>query len=162
MIGDNYLIGQVVYSIQESPDDEQYHYAQRMFVRRFREEGRKEISVNICEDETVEIYVPTWFEPEDTKRFLDENGRAILDERAMRLDEDRIKHSNAKPLTYDSKLPFLGESLPIQIISSDDVREVFIQDNAIHMKADLDDAGIHATLLKLCRNMAYEYLKPNA
>jgi hypothetical protein len=29
---DGFFIGQIVYSIQDSPDDEQYHYAQRVYV----------------------------------------------------------------------------------------------------------------------------------
>jgi len=160
MLGDDYLLGQIVYSIHESSDDEQYHYAQRMFVRRFCEEGREEINVIIHENESVELYVPMWFEPEDTKRFLDENGQAILDERKRRFDEDNKAHSKAEPLTYESKLPLLGKNLPIRVMPNDDVREVFLKDDTVYMKAGLDDAGICASLLKLCRNMAYEYLKP--
>jgi len=126
------FVGQIIYSIQESPDDGQYHYAQRMCVRTYHEEERKKVDVGIHEDERIELYVPMRFDSSsDLKVFMDERSR----------------------------LPFLGEYLPIQVIEDSDSREVFVQNGAIHMKAGLSAGGIRASLLKLCRNKAYEYFK---
>ncbi|MCL2188266.1 MAG: hypothetical protein FWC16_04290 [Defluviitaleaceae bacterium] len=71
---DDYLIGQIVYTIQDSPDDEQYHYAQRMYVRTFHEEDRDIVDVGICKDERIELYVPMPFDSSrDLRVFMDEN-----------------------------------------------------------------------------------------
>jgi len=154
------LLGQYVYSFTELPDDGKYHYAQRMYVRRFSEEGRKQVNVNICDDERIEVYVPMRSKPFDMRHFMDENGFDILLEKNRRLDEESKAYSEAEPLTYESKLPFLGEYLPIRVIPDNDSRIVYLQDNAIYIKDGLDDTRIRSALLMLCRNKAYEYLKP--
>ena len=157
----DYLIGQIIYSVQESSDDELYHYAQRMYVRTYHEENRKIVDVSIQKDERIELYVPMKFDSSsDLKIFMDEHGIDILAEKNRRLDEETEAVSSTEPLTYDSNLPFLGEYLPIKVIDTDDTREVFVQDGVIHMKAGLSSDGIRASLLKLCRNKAYEYFKP--
>jgi len=131
-----------------------------MYVRTYHEEEREIVDVGICEDEHIQLFVPMEFDSSsDLKVFMDEYGIDILVERKRRLDEETEAISNAEPLTYSSKLPFLGEYLPIQIIDDGDSREVFVQNQAIHMKAELSSDGIRASHLKLCRNKAYEYLK---
>jgi predicted metal-dependent hydrolase len=161
MFGEDYLLGQISYPIQESPDDEQYHYAQRLYVRRFSEAGRKKVNVQIHEDERIEVYVPMWDNPAKMlKAFMEENADTILVEKNRRFDEDTKAVSNAESLTYNSTLPFLGEYLPIRIMEDSDNRDVFIQNGAIYLKNELDDKRIRQALLKLCRNMVYEYFKP--
>ncbi|MCL2188672.1 MAG: M48 family metallopeptidase [Defluviitaleaceae bacterium] len=157
---DDYLIGQIIYSIQESPDDAQYKYAQRMYVRTFHEEERDIVDVEIRDDERIELYVPMSFESEyDLKPFMDENGDAILAERNRRLNEKIEGVSQHESLAYNSKLPFLGEYLPICTIDAGSKHESFVQNGAIHMRSGLSDTEIRAELLKLCRNTAYDYLK---
>jgi len=157
----DYMLGQIIYPIQESPDDEQFHYAQRLCVRTYHEERRKKVDAVILEDERIELYVPRKFNSaRDLKIFMDEYGLALLTEKNRIFDEESKAIRKIGPLSYDSKLPFLGRYLPIKIIAENDNRDVFVQENAIYMKAGLSDTEIRFALLKLCRNKAYEYLKP--
>lgn len=96
----------------------------------------------------------------DLKVFIDQNRVEILTEKNRRLNKETEAASKSEPQTYTSKLPVLGEYLPIRIINDNDARDVFVQDGAIYMKAELSDAEIHTALLKLYRNEAYKYLKP--
>jgi len=157
----DYLLGQIIHCIQESPDDKQYHYAQRMYIRTFHDERCKLVDVVFRDDECVELYVPTQFDSSrDLKDFMEENGDAIFAEKKRRLDEESKIGFKSEPLTYGSTVPFLGESLPIRAINDDDSHEVFLQDGFIFIKAGLSDTEIRAAVLKLCRNTAYEYMKP--
>lgn len=156
-----YLLGQILYPIQESSDDGQYHYAHRLYVRTYHEERRKIVDAVFLGDERIELYVPNKFDSSrDLKGFMDEYGVELLAEKIRRLNEESKKFCNSEPLTYNSKIPFLGKYLPIRIIPDGDKRDVFLQDGAVYMCAGLIDSEIRFLLLKLCRNEAYEYLKP--
>jgi len=118
---------------------------------------RKTIRVIPYANEYFELLVPNGFTLADMKQFADENGQEISDGLQKMLDEEYPYEIT--PLSYESKIPYLGEYLPIRILPDGDESGGYFRDGAVYLKPGLTGEEIREAVLRLLGEMAYGIFK---
>jgi predicted metal-dependent hydrolase len=134
---------------------EEGKYVPHLHIKAYHEKV-KVINVAPMPDEAIEMEVPHGFYTSDMLDFMEENGEKIYQALQRMLDGER--ESPPEPLTYDSKVPYLGEYVPIRL-ADEETKEGF-RDHAVYIRPGLSSGGIRDTVLKLFGDMAYGILKP--
>ena len=120
-------------------------------------ENVKIINVVTCPDEIIEMQVPRGFTENDLLNFMKINGKQIYNDLQRRLDKERS--NPPEPLTYNGKVPYLGEYMPIRVLSNGEMNEGF-REHAVYLKQGLSSDGIRESVLRLYGKMVYSVLKP--
>jgi len=136
-------------------------YAEGTFAPHLHMKGirskRKTIRVVPYANEFFELLVPNGFTLADMKQFVAENGREIYDGLQEMLDAEYPQKS--APLTYESKVPYLGGDLPIRILPDGDDSGGYIKDGAVHLSPGLSGDEIREAALRLMGEYAYGIYK---
>jgi len=126
-------------------------------VRAYHVPRCKRIKLRHCEDESIELDVPYGFYLEHLEAFMAENGERLYDDIQLGLDEQW--DDPPEPLSYDSKIPFLGEYVPIRMLPDDSDSNGYFDDGAVYLKPGLSSGKIRRAVLDIFGNIAYEILK---
>jgi len=146
---------QVTFPIGDEPCDGKS--GRYLHVRAYHVPKCKRIKLRLCEDESIELDVPYGFHLEHLEAFIAENGERIYDDIQLGLDEQR--DDPPEPLTCDSKVPFLGEYVPIRILLDDNDSDGYFDDEAVYLKPGLSGGKIRRAVLDIFGNIAYDILK---
>ena len=146
----------ISHRVSSSPYEEG-KYAPHLHIRAYHENVRK-VRVSPYSNETIELSVPKKFILSDTKRFVADNEMALFAKLKEVLDNQF--DVSPEPLTYDSKVPFLGKELPIRSIPENSDDTGYIEDGAAYLKQGLSSVEIHEVWLTLLGEVAYGLLKP--
>jgi len=146
---------QVTLPIGEEPGDGQS--GRYIHVRAYHVPRCKRIKLRLCEDESIELDVPYGFHLEHLEAFMAANGEEIYDDIQSDLDEQW--EDPPEPLSYDSRIPFLGAYVPIRILPDDSDSNGYFDDGAVYLKPDLSSEGIRRAVLDIFGSIAYGILK---
>ena len=131
-------------------------FAPHLHIQAYHE-NRKKVVVIPHEHEVIELLIPQRFTLSDTQQFVAENEQELLDGLNAYIDN---KYKAPQPITYESKVPFLGEYLPIHILPDNDDSDGYFRDGAFYVKDGLPGFVIRSIVLKRLGEMAYDYFKP--
>ena len=132
-------------------------FAQHLHIKAYHSR-RKKIMAVPHENEIIELLVPNAFTWDDARQFVADNEQELLD--GLNEFIDKKSGQTPQPLTYDSKVPFFGEYLPIHILPDDDENDGYFRDGAFYVKGGLPGFIIRSITFKRLGEMAYGYLKP--
>lgn len=131
-------------------------FAPHLHIKAFHEKV-KTIIIGFRPDEVVEMQVPPGFNNGDMLNFIADSGEEIYNHLQDTLDSD---YETVPGLpTYNSKIPFLGEYVPIISLEYESEPEGF-RDGAVFLRPELSGHEIKRAVLRLLGNMAYDILKP--
>jgi len=147
---------QVTLLIGDEPCEES-RYARYLHVRAYHVPKCKRIKLMPCADESLEMDVPYGFYRADLEAFIAENGERIYNEIQELLDDEWPELPES--LSYGSKVPFLGEYLPIRVLPGDDDSNGYFGDGAVYLKPGLSSSGIRSAVLDMFGSIAYGILK---
>jgi len=115
--------------------------------------GRRTIRAVPRPDEMVELLAPLGFTTADAKRYIDEHGVKIWLKLQKMLDSQY--NVTPPPLTYKSKIPFMGGYVPIRLLPDDSEHNGHFGDGALYLKPGLMSDEIRGTVLRLFGETAY-------
>ena len=149
-------VGPIQLSICVSKRPTTETYAPHLHIKAFHE-NVKTIAVGFRPDEIVEMRVPIGFNNGDMLNFVADGGEEIYKSLQDTLDSD---YETVPDLpNYNSRIPFLGEYVPIISLKDDKEPEGF-RDGAVYLQPELSGNEIREAVLCLFGNMAYDILKP--
>ena len=131
-------------------------YAPHLHMRGIRSK-RKTIKVVPYAQEFIELLVPNGFTLVDMKRYVTENGSRIYNDLQKALDDENPHEPIT--LTYDNKIPLLGNDVPIRILPDEDESGGYFGDDAVYIKQGLTGEEIRETVLRLLGEGAYAIFK---
>ena len=145
---------QMSYRISDEPYEEG-KYAPHLYVKAYHT-NRKKVVITGCVGEHIEMEVPRKFKRADMETFISICGKEILEWLQKHLDDEQ--KNPPEPLTYESKVPYLGKYVPIHVLP-DNNGAGYIEDDAVYLKSGLSGDGIRNAVLDLFGDMAYKVLK---
>lgn len=131
-------------------------YAPHLHIKAFHE-NVKTIAVGFRPDEIVEMRVPIGFNNGAMMDFIADSGEEIYKSLQDTLDSDYEAVPDLP--NYNSRIPFLGEYVPIISLKDNKEPEGF-RDGAVFLQSGLSGHEIKKAVLRLFGNMAYDILKP--
>jgi hypothetical protein len=152
-----YEYGPIQISVRISDEPyEEGKYAPHLHIKAYHSTRRK-INITPCKNELIEMEVPKKFKRSDLETFVSICGKDILERLRNFLDAER--ESPPEPLTYNSKVPFLGKYVPIRILPNTSTDNGYFNNGAVCLKAGLSGDEIRDAVLGLLGDMAYGFLK---
>lgn len=131
-------------------------YAPRLHVQAYHMSRGKQIHVRIGENEMINLEIPKDCKLADTKRFVAENEAKFFHRMKEMLDNQL--DIMPEPFSYESTVPFLGNDLPINPISTG--KKPTIGDDAFYLHEGLSGEELREAALELIAEQAYGILKP--
>ena len=139
--------------------DEPYQegkYAPCLHIRAYHE-NVKEVVLTSYMDDKLEMEVPKKFYRADMETFISVCGKEILEMCKKKLDDEWDKPP--EPLTYESKIPYFGEYVPIRILPENESVDRRFENGALFLESGLSSDEIRDAVLDLYGDMAYGVFK---